>query len=262
MRRRSVDKVERVARALAMHEAYSADIDQSDSAQWEPPKKSDFDDCLTPEEQEEWRAIARVAIEAMREGVHWYAQFKADTKPVTVNGEVYNEVFNISDVEIVVDSTLKPGEWRLVQMPKKPEQLRSEFLADLKPRMVEILEHAVAPGTVIDREQLHRDVNAEILAFRAERRAVRGEPCKVALFSDDVCTYGTKGCFLKHSTHPRAELNYRGIFDDARAAREAPSIPALIERIKRELCSDMPHASAVTLLRQALLALQAEHSVD
>ena len=51
------------------------------------------------------------------------------------------------------------------------EAERRAWLQKMKPRMVEILDNACAPGTVIDPDELHRDVEIARTEFYSEAKA-------------------------------------------------------------------------------------------
>lgn len=53
-------------------------------------------------------------------------------------------------------------------MSEKTEAERRAWLQDMKPQMVEILDNACAPGTVIDRDELKHDVTAELKEMRTK----------------------------------------------------------------------------------------------
>lgn len=358
-----MDRVERVARALALSEGQerwrntSILATHTDS---EEPKESDFDECLTPAEQDEWRGVARVAIAAAAdegprvgspEALHYgrifdvwckyretlkqddpygdwpsfvagaqarlierygraYGQFTADTKPVTINGQVFNKVFNISDIEIVTDPTLKPGEWKFVQMPKARKEIDDRnngriatcdgcghFESDHQENhctgtydtkymtikttgfpnhctctKFEPMFGVVAddpPSTMRDGQNRIHNPDMRVVecgkllepshTWRCLRPRGHADDCDRSV---PKCTCGAQ----QGQTHrnecpfkPYALLDRQ--LDHIYGRGDQPSIANLVESIKQELCSDMRHDTAVTLLRQALLALQTEFRI-
>ena len=109
------------------------------------------------------------------------------------------------------------------------EAERRAWLQKMKPRMVEILDNACAPGTVIDPDELHRDVEIARTEFYSEAKARKlyGKDAEQCICGEWTHSGGHfDGTYF--TCDPEAECNKPG-FEAALAQQAQPLTDEMIE---------------------------------